>query len=727
MSTTTNPVPRTPTAAPRRYRKKTPVRMQMEATECGAASLGIVLAGHGKWVPLEELRDACGVSRDGANALAVKRAAQRYGLTVRARRCQPAGLKNLPLPAIIFWRFNHFLVVEGWSPDGWQLNDPALGHRTCSDEEFDESFTGLVLQMSPGPDFTTGGRAPRLMSRLARYLTGSRDGVLLIALVGLLLVVPQILVPGMARVFVDWLMGGPTVQVPNLLLAMVLAAGLQASLVGLQGAVGMRLATKLSVVLQSKMMARLLTLPASFHAMRGSGSLAQRALQPTRVAATVSTMFSTMAVGVISALTAVVLLVLTYRPAGAVAVISLVAIVAAMAGASRKRRALAMRMVREQIEVATVTVTSLSQIEVIKASGAEDHIGARWAAAHNRFLAALQQLGERTVGIDLLPGFLITTANAAVTVVGLIGVTNGSLSLGSFVAVQTLLGLALAPAAMVVGQFQQAETLSGELDQIDDVLATPLPAADSETAADPRPSVLLGDLRLQDVTFGYDQNRPPLLTELNLHITPGSRVALVGPSGCGKSTVARLVVGLYDPWEGAVLIDGKPRSWWPEQVLCQDMAIVDQDPMVFAGTFRENITLWDPTIGDAAVVQAAKDAALHDEIARRPGSYEAQLREGGGDLSGGQRQRLEIARALVRNPALLIMDEATSALDAATEAHIDEAIRRRGASCLIIAHRLSTVRDADEIIVLDQGQVVERGRHADLIKVDGPYRRLVTA
>ncbi|MDZ7576971.1 MAG: cysteine peptidase family C39 domain-containing protein [Candidatus Nanopelagicales bacterium] len=714
-------------AASRRHREKTPARLQMEATECGAASLGIVLAHYGKWVPLEELRDACGISRDGSNALAVKIAAQKYGMEVMARRSQPETLKTRTLPAIVFWRFDHFLVVEGWSPDGWYLNDPALGHRTCSDEEFDESFTGIVLEMTPGPEFVRGGRPPRLVSRLASYLTGSRDGVLLIALLGLLLVIPQILVPGIARLFVDWLQGGPVVQVPSLLAALAFAALMQAALIGLQGAVGMRLATKLSVVLQSKLVARLFLLPANFHAMRGAGALAQRALQPARVAATVSTMFSTMVVGVISSSTAVALMVFAYPPAGAVAVAAVAFVVLAMASASRRRRTLAMRMVREQTEVATIAVTSLSQLEVIKASGAEDHLGARWTAAHNRFLAALQQLGERTVGIDLLPVFLITVADAAVTVVGLLGVTKGQLTLAGFVAVQTLLGLALAPAAMVVAQFQQAEMLSGELDQIDDVLQTKLPDIEVDASGEPRPAFVVGDLRLDGLVFGYDRNRPPLLTDLDLHIAPGSRVALVGPSGCGKSTVARLVIGLYQPWEGAVMVDGKPRQWWPEEVLHHDMAIVDQDPVIFAGTFRDNITLWDPTIDDAAVVQAVKDAALHDEIARRPGSYEAQLREGGGDLSGGQRQRLEIARALVRNPALLIMDEATSALDAATEAHIDAAIRRRGASSLIIAHRLSTVRDADEIIVLDKGQVVQRGRHVDLVAVDGPYRRLVMA
>ena len=710
----------------------------MEATECGAAALGIVLAHYGKWVPLEELRDACGISRDGSNALAVKRAAQGFGLDVRARRCSVESLQHQTMPVIIFWRFNHFLVVEGWSPEGWYLNDPALGHRTCSDEEFHASFTGIALELTPGADFQPGGRPPRLLTRLGRYLTGSRDGVVLMGVLGLLLVVPQILVPGIARLFVDWLQGGPPVEVPTLLAALVFAAILQAFLVGLQGSVGMRLATKLSIVLQAKMVARLLNLPAAFHAMRGSGALAQRATQPAMVATTVSTMFSTMAVGAISSLTAIVLLLVAYPPAGAVALVALIVLVTAMWWASRRRRALAMRMVREQIDVATVAITTLSQIEVIKASGAEDHASARWTSAHNRFLAAMQQLGERTVGLDVLPSFLITVANAGVTVVGLIGVTQGRLTLGGFVAVQTLLGLALAPAAMVVAQFQQAETLSGQLDQIDDVLATELPTespgdsagspTDSATSPTSRTATtLVGDLRITELSFGYDPNRPPLLTDFALHIAPGARVALIGPSGCGKSTVARLVVGLYQPWSGDILFDGKPRASWREAVLATGMAVVDQDPVIFAGTFRDNITLWDPTIGDAAVVQAAKDAALHDDIARRPGSYEAELREGGGDLSGGQRQRLEIARALVRDPALIVMDEATSALDAATEAHIDAAIRRRGASCLIIAHRLSTVRDADEIIVLERGQVVQRGRHSDLIAIAGPYRTLVMA
>ncbi len=711
-------------APPQRRRVKTPARLQMEATECGAASLGIVLAHYGLWVGLEELRDACGISRDGSNARAVKDAALRYGMTVSARRCEPEDLKKYPMPVIVYWRFQHFLVVEGWSPQGWYLNDPATGHRTCSPEEFDESFTGIVLVMTPGAQFARGGRPPRVLSRLARFLVGSRDGVVLMGVLGLLLIIPQILVPGLARLFVDWLDGGPPIRMTTLLAAMVLAAALQAALIGLQGAIGMRLATKLSIVLQSRMVARLLMLPARFHALRGSGSLALRAVQPGNVANTVSAIFSTLVVGVLSSSTAILLMLLAYPPAGVVAIVAMAAVVIALRAASRRRRVLAMRMVQEQTDVATVSVGTLSQVEVIKAAGAEDHATSRWTAAHDRYLAASQELGERSVFPTLFPMFVITVGNAGVTIVGLIGITSGRLTMGGFVAVLTLLGLALAPAATIVGQLQQAETLTAGLDQIDDILNTSIP--EPAEADEGLPPVLAGRVQMTDVSFGYDPDRPPLLRGFSLDIAPGARVALVGPSGCGKSTVARLLAGLYDPWAGEILVDERPRSAWPPAVLTRQIALVDQDPVIFEGSFRDNITLWDPTVGEADIIQAAMDAGLHDDIARRPGSYDAMLREGGEDLSGGQRQRLQIARCLVRDPAVIIMDEATSALDAATEAHIDAAIRRRGASCLIVAHRLSTVRDADEIVVLDAGLIVERGSHAELIMSDGLYQRLVT-
>lgn len=700
----------------------------MEATECGAASLAIVLAHYGKWVSLEELRDACGISRDGSNARMVKDAAVRYGLQVRARKAEPETVKTMTLPVIVFWRFNHFLVVEGWSRDGWYLNDPGLGHRTCTDAEFDEAFTGVVLEPVPGPDFVRDGRAPRTLARLGEHLTGSRDGVWLMAVIGLALIVPQILVPGLARVFVDAMAGSSAVSIPTVIGALVLAAILQAVLIGLQGSVGLRMATKISALLGSAMADRMLRLPVQFHALRGASTLSMRARQPDAIAATAASLFSTVSVALISSTTAAIILVATYPPVGAVAAVALAAIVVSQRFVANRQRTLALRIVRESTDVAVVTATALGQVEVVKASGAEDALIARWTRAHDRLLAANQELGERVGVISLIPGTISTVAGIAVTLTALFGVAAGDLSLGGLVAVQTLNGLVLGSIPAAVSQLQQAQSLTGQLDQVDDVLKTPPdPRLESWGAPDGGevPEAVRGSLELRQVTFGYIPGGKPLIRDLDLMITPGKRVALVGPSGCGKSTVSRLVVGWYDPWAGEVLVDGRPRSAWPESVLASYIAIVDQDPVIFSGTIRDNVTMWNPTIPEADIIAAAKDAGLHDDIVRRPGAYEARLRELGADLSGGQRQRMEIARALVRNPSLIVLDEATSALDAATEASVDAAIRRRGAAALIIAHRLSTIRDCDEIIVLDRGAVVERGTHDELLALNGAYSRLV--
>jgi NHLM bacteriocin system ABC transporter peptidase/ATP-binding protein len=715
-------------ATARRTRVRTPEQQQMAPSESGAASLGILLAAAGRWVPLEELRDACGVTRDGTTPEAVAAAAGTYGLDAEIRQVDAATLVRGPFPVIATWRSGHFLVVEGVSSRGWYLNDPAIGHRVASSDEFEQAYGGTAIRATPGPGFQRGGSAPGALRRLAAQLHGSYDAIALVGLIGLVLVVPTVLIPGLGRVFVDALAGQAVIGVPAVIGALILAAVLQAVLIGLQASIGLRLAMKVTVLLGARVMDRLLRLPMQFAFLRGPSALNQRAQQPEVIATTVASLFSTVAVAVLSSTTAAIILVIAYPPGGLVAIVSLVILIGFRRFARKKRRSLAQRIVRDTTEVAVVTATTLGQIEVIKATGAEDTMVARWARAHDRLQAATQELGEKTSIIMYLPKVISSLAATAVTLTALAGVNNGSLSLGGLVAVQTLNGLVLGSIPAAVTQLEAAQNLGGQLDQIDDVLNTP-PDPRLVGTATQRPPVgeetVSGDLELIDVTFGYDRNAPPLVNGLNLHLTPGKRIALVGPSGCGKSTVSRLVVGWYDPWSGVMLVDGRPRDDWPEEVLTSYIAIVEQDPTIFSGTFRDNITMWNPTIPEADVIRAAQDACLHEDIVKRPGGYDAVLAEQGDDLSGGQRQRLEIARALARNPSLIVLDEATSALDAATEAAVDAAIRRRGSAVLVIAHRLSTIRDCDEIIMLDRGNVVERGTHDELVGGDGPYARLV--
>jgi NHLM bacteriocin system ABC transporter peptidase/ATP-binding protein len=701
----------------------------MEATECGAAALGIVLAYYGRWVPLEELRVACGVSRDGSRANNIVRAAQTYGLTVRAYRTEPADLRELRLPLIVFWNFNHFLVVEGFGKGSVYLNDPAVGPRVVTADEFDTSYTGVVLVCGPGPDFERGGAKPSLLAALARRLSRSTWAVIYLLLTGLGLVALALLTPAFTRVFVDRILVGGQDGIALLLAGMALAACLRAGLTALQQHCLLRLEARLAIGMSSRFLWHVLRLPIEFFAQRFAGEIGGRVGINDRVARLLAGELATTGLSLL-VIAFYVVLMLAYDTllttiGVAIALLNMVV----LRWVARRRVDLSQRLLMDRSKLVGATIGGMQTIETIKATGRESDFFAHWAGFHARVVNSQQRAGLLTQSMAVLPTMLAGLSTAAILTLGGHRVMEGALTIGMLVAFQTLMASFLAPLAQLVSLGGTLQDVEGDMSRLDDVLqhrAEPDPdpphAADDDTGNN---ASLAGNLELRSVTFGYNRLEPPLVDGLDLALKPGERVALVGRSGSGKSTIAKLVAGLYEPWAGQILFDGRPRASIPRPVLTSSLALVDQQIVMFEGTVRDNLTLWDASIPEAAVVQAAQDAAIHAEIVARPRGYDQVVEEGGRNFSGGQLQRLEIARALAGDPVLLVLDEATSALDPLTERAVDEALRRRGCACLIVAHRLSTIRDCDEIVVLDEGKVVQRGTHAALIRVPGPYATLI--
>ncbi|MHC5022790.1 MAG: NHLP family bacteriocin export ABC transporter peptidase/permease/ATPase subunit [Planctomycetota bacterium] len=715
----------------RRRRKQTPTVLQMEAVECGAAALGSILAYYGRHVPLEQLRSDCGVSRDGSNAANILEAAESYGLVVDGLKIEPDRFDEIRLPCIIFWDFNHFLVVEGFGRDKVYLNDPAFGQRTVTAEEFDRSFSGIVLTFEPGPEFQKGGRRPSVLVSLSRRLRGIRIAVSFCVLAGLGLVIPGLAIPTFSKIFVDEiLVGGSTRWIGPLLIGLAIVALLRAGLTALQQHALMRSATKLAIATTGRFLWHVLRLPVEFFMQRYAGEVSSRITSNERVAHVLTGDLATSTIGLITAVFYAALMfyydvVLTVIGVS----ISLVNLyVLRLIG--RRRADESQRLLQESGQLLATAMGGIQCIETIKASAREPDLFARWAGYQAKTSAVTQGLASSAALLAIVPVGLTFASTALVLGVGGFRVMDGSLTIGMLVAFQALLVSFSRPIQDLVHLGSVIQRVVGDLKRLDDVANYDIDAAFTSTAQaegeehDPAER-LAGYVELRNVTFGYNRLAEPLLKDFSLRLTPGSRVALVGPSGSGKSTVAKLVCGLYRPWSGEILFDGTPRDQLPRTLLANSCGMVDQELFFFEGTVRENIALWDRTLPDGTIQRAAKDACIHADITARRGGYGGLVEEGGRNFSGGQRQRLEIARALAIDPTIVVLDEATSALDAATEKDVDDSIRRRGCTCIIVAHRLSTIRDCAEIIVLDQGRVVQRGTHEELIAIEGPYARLI--
>ena len=709
---------------------KVPVIMQLEALECGAASLAMLMAYYGKWVPLEQVRSDCGVSRDGSNAKNIYFAAQSYGFAVKGYRKTPKSIReNGQFPCIIHWNFNHFVVLCGFKGKYAYINDPARGFVRIGPEEFDKSFTGVTVVPVPGPDFKPSGKRKSTVGFARKRLIGAGAAVAFVMLTTMIAYMFGIIRPVMSGIFMDRLLSGINRDWLIPFTGVMIGLAVLEIIVSWANAVySLKINGKMSAIGSTTYMWKVLRMPMEFFSQRMAGDIQQRRGTNESIAGTLVGTLAPLVLNTIMMIFYLVLMLQYSLALTAIGIGTLTFNIIMSRIISEKRINITRVMQRDSAKLTSTTVSGIEMVETIKASGAENGFFRKWAG----YQASVNSQAVKSTKTDqllgMVPMFFGTLAGYAVLVLGVWFIMQGEFTLGSLQIFQGFLSSFMAPAMTLVSAGQTIQEMRTQMERVEDVMEYPLDknVAGKENTDGKAREKLRGNVELKNVTFGYSKLADPLIKDFSMTMKPGSRVAFVGASGCGKSTLSKLISGLYDPWGGDILFDGKPRCEYPRPVMTGSVAVVDQDITLFEDTIADNIKMWDESIKDYEMILAARDAQIHEDIMHREGGYQYRLTSGGRDLSGGQRQRLEIARVLAQDPSIIILDEATSALDAKTEYEVVKAIKDRGITCIVIAHRLSTIRDCDEIIVLEQGKVVERGTHDELMKLGGAYTELVT-
>lgn len=709
---------------------KVPVVIQLEELECGAACLTMILGYYQKWLPLEKIRQDCGVSRDGTKASTIVKAARAYGLTARGYRYELEELMEYAtFPCIIHWNFDHFVVLDGFRKGKAIINDPARGKIQVALDEFSRSFTGICLVFEPGETFTAEGKPKNFLDFSRKRLKGTRPALLITAITTLIVSMISVISPAFQRIFLDRLLTGknPDWVVPFFVFA-VLFLVIQFAASVLQSVSLLRIGGKFDAVGNSQYLWKILHLPMNFFSQRSAGDLMQR--QQTNSA--ISTQFvQTVAPLFFDAVLMIFYLVVMMRYSVVLSFIGIFSIVVNVITAniiSRKRRNITRLQMKDEGKLASATVSGIEMIETIKSCGAENGYFKRWSGYQASANAQNVQYENINYYLGMIPTIVSGIADIIVLIFGVWLVINGRFTIGMVMAFQGYLASFTRPAGTLISAGQTLQEMQTQMERIEDVMEYPEDPVFSsfQTEKTDNYQKLTGKIEVKHVTFGYSRLENALIEDFNLTLEPGKSIALVGTSGCGKSTIAKLLSGLYQPWSGEILFDGKPMSEINRDVFTGSVAVVDQDIVLFEDTIANNIRMWDSSVEDFEMILAARDAQIHEDIMQREGGYQYRMLEGGKDFSGGQRQRLEIARVLAQDSTILIMDEATSALDAVTEYEVVNAIRDRGISSIVIAHRLSTIRDCDEIIVLAHGRVVERGTHEELYQQNGVYKDLIS-
>lgn len=708
---------------------KVPVVMQLEALECGAACLCMVMAYYGKWIPLEQVRTDCGVSRDGSNAKNVLRAARSYGMVAKGYRFEPEELrKHGSFPCIIHWEFNHFVVCKGFRGDKVYLNDPARGSYTVPISRFDDAFTGICLMFEPSENFEPGGKPKSMLNFARERLHGASAAIVFVVLTSVIGSLTGLVQSGFSRVFLDYLLPGTNPEwVTPFFVGMGLLVAIQLVSAWISTVYSLRINGKMAAVGNAGYMWKILKLPMEFFSQRMAGDIQGRKENNASIASQLVDTFAPLALNTAMMIFYLVVMLRYSWRLTLLGLGSLVINVALSRYISAKRINITRVAMRDQGKLAGATVGAVDMIETIKASGAENGYFERWAgyqASVNTQNIRFERLNQY---LGLIPGAVSALLDTLILILGVYLTMRGEFTVGMILAFQGFLGSFMGPAGQLLSAGQTLQEMRTNMERVEDVMEYPddpvFASGEKESTSFDK---LSGSLSMRNVTFGYSKLAAPLIENFNLELKRGQRVAFVGASGCGKSTLAKLISGLYQPWSGEILFDGKPISAIDRSVFTGSVAVVDQDIILFEDSVSGNIKMWDNSIEDFEMILAARDAQIHEDIMQREGGYQYKLTEGGRDFSGGQRQRLEIARVLAQDPTMIVLDEATSALDARTEYDVVESIRERGISCVVVAHRLSTIRDCDEIIVLDHGKVVERGTHKQLMALHGAYETLVS-
>lgn len=705
---------------------KVPVIMQLEELECGAACLCMVLGYYHKWIPIEEVRNTCGVSRDGVSAGNILRAARFYGLNASGYRCPVSTLmKNVTFPCIAFVHGCHFIVVCGVKNGMIYVNDPAKGNDKYTEKEFDEIFNNILIQFSPSESFQPSGKPKSMLSYVKKRLKGTTVAIVFACLTGIIASMIGVISPAFSRVFLDYLLPGENPQwVWPFLILLAIFDFVQIIMTGLQSVYSLRINGKMAVIGNSTFMWKIFKMPIQFFSQRRAGDIQQRQASNATIASTLIETFAPLFLNLLMMLFYLGVMLKYSWILTMIGLFSMSVNILLSQYIAKKRINITRVSMKESANLASTTIIGIDMIESLKSTGAENGFFTKWAGIQANANAQQVQYAKTDVYLSMIPQFITTVTNYLILLSGAWLIMSGEFTIGKLMAFQGFLGSFMSPAITLVDTGRTLQEMRTNMERIDDVMEYP----DENIFSEKTDSIyqpLSGKIEMKDVVFGYNILSKPLIENFNLSIEPGQSIAIVGDSGCGKSTISKLLSGIYEPWSGKILFDGKPLKEIYKGVFRSSVAVVDQDITLFEGTIADNIRMWDLNVDDMAIIQASKDAQFHDDVMKRPHGYKGKLQEDGRDLSGGQRQKLEIARALASNPSILIMDEATSALDAKNEYEVLQAVKKRNITCIMIAHRLSTIRSCDKICVMESGKIQGIGTHEELMKNNALYQNLV--